>query len=79
MYQQQRDCIGTFGTRVQKEYVEVFNRSGILGVFVDVVLHGIPVEIVCPGIVKVLRPFVGRAYFLSGMVTKDEILGHDVP
>lgn len=48
---------------MQEEDVEVFDRIGVLGVFVDVVLHGIPVEIVYPGVVEGLRPFVGWAYF----------------
>ena len=46
---------------MQEKDVEVFDRSGVLGVLVDVVLHGIPVEIVYPGVVEGLRPFVGWA------------------
>lgn len=64
---------------MQEEDVEVFDRIGVLGVFVDVVLHGIPVEIVYPGVVEGLRPFIGWSYFLSGLVTIDRILGRDIP
>lgn len=79
MYQQQRDRAGAFRARVEEVDVEIFDRSGVLGVFVNVALHGEPVEVVYPGVVEVLRPFVGRAYFLSGLATKDRILGCDIP
>lgn len=74
MYQQQRDRVRTFRARVQEVDVEVFDRSGVLGVFVYIALHGEPVEVVYPGVVETLRPFVGRAY-LSELPAKDRILG----
>lgn len=60
MNKEKGDCIGGLGAGMPEVNLNGFKFADVMGGFIDFVLYKVPVEIISPFLIKIVRPVVFR-------------------